>query len=215
MVGPLLSSKYRVPSRRPGAIPRRRLADRLEAACRSALVIVSAPAGFGKTTLLTEWLAAGGAGDAAVAWVSLDRRDNDAVTFWTYVVTAIQTATSGFGIGALEVLASSAASTDAALAALLNDLDGRSTDLVLVLDDYHLVETPEVHAGMVFLLEHLPPRVHIVLATRTDPRLPLAQLRARDQLVEVRATDLRFTPEETAASAPASSPASTRCSSAT
>jgi LuxR family maltose regulon positive regulatory protein len=199
VVGPLLSSKHRLPSRRPGAVPRRRLAERLGAAPRSALTVLSAPAGFGKTTLLAEWLAAGCADEAAVAWLSLDRRDNDPALFWTYVVRAMQTAVEGIGSGALQVLASSSPQIDAALAALLNDLDGLATDLVLVLDDYHLVETPEVHEGMTFLLEHQPPQLHVVLATRVDPPLPMAQMRARGRLVEVRAADLRFTSEEAAA----------------
>jgi LuxR family maltose regulon positive regulatory protein len=166
---------------------------------QSALTVLSAPAGFGKTTLLTEWLDAGCADGAAVAWLSLDRRDNDSALFWTYVVTAIQTAVDGVGNAALQLLASSSPPIDAALAALLNDLDGLPTELVLVLDDYHLVETPEVHDGMTFLLEHQPRQLHLVLATRADPPLPLAQLRARGQLVEVRAADLRFTPEEAGA----------------
>lgn len=167
---------------------------------RSALTVLSAPAGFGKTTLLTEWLAEGCAGGAAVAWLSLDRRDNDPTLFWTYVATAIQTAMDGVGNGALQVLsASSSPPIDTALAALLNELDGLSTDLMLALDDYHLVETPAVHDGMAFLLEHQPRQLRVVLATRADPPLPLAQLRARGRLVEVRAADLRFTPDEAAA----------------
>jgi LuxR family transcriptional regulator, maltose regulon positive regulatory protein len=160
---------------------------------------LSAPAGFGKTTVLTEWLAAGCGDDAAVAWLSLDRRDNDPVLFWTYVVTAMQTAVAGVGEAALQVLESSSPATDAALLALLNDVEGLSTDLVLVLDDYHLVDTSEVHQGMRFLLEHQPRQLHVVLATRADPPLPMAQMRARGQLVEVRAGDLRFTVEEAAA----------------
>ena len=199
MVGPLLRSKYRLPSLRPGVVPRPRLTERRRAATRSALTVLSAPAGFGKTTLLLEWLDAGGADDAAVGWLSVDRHDNDPVVFWTYVVTAMQSAVAGIGEGALQVLASSSPSMDAALSALLNDLDGLSVDLVLVLDDYHLIDSGEIHAGMVFLLEHPPPRLHVVLATRADPPLPMAQLRARGQLLEVRAADLRFTPEETAA----------------
>jgi LuxR family maltose regulon positive regulatory protein len=166
---------------------------------QSTLTILSAPAGFGKTTLLTEWLAAGCADGAAVAWLSLDRRDNDPALFWTYVVTALQTAVPGFGDAALQLLASSPPPIDAVLATLLNDLDGLPTDLLLVLDDYHLVETPEVHEGMTFILEHQPPQLRLVLATRADPPLPLAQLRARGRLVEVRAADLRFTAEEAAA----------------
>jgi LuxR family maltose regulon positive regulatory protein len=148
--------------------------------------VLSAPAGFGKTSLLTQWLDAGFADGAAVAWLALDRRDNDPALFWTYVVTAIQAAVDGLGDAALQLLASSP-SIDAALAALLNDLDGLPTDLVLVLDDYHLVDAPEVHDGMRFLLEHQPRQLHLVLSTRADPPLPLAQLRARGRLVEVRA----------------------------
>jgi LuxR family maltose regulon positive regulatory protein len=185
----LLESKYRVPGRRRGAVARPRLEERLGAA---ALTLVSAPAGFGKTTLLTEWLA-----DApAVAWLSLDGRDNDPALFWRYVVAALRAAVDGVGEVAAQLLASS---TEAALAALLNDLDGLPTDLVLVLDDYHLIEAPEVHDGVAFLLEHQPPRLHLVLATRADPPLPLARMRARGRLVEVRAADLRFTAEESAA----------------
>ena len=198
MVGPLLSSKHRLPSRRPGAVSRQRLAGRLEAVSRSALTVLSAPAGFGKTTLLAEWLASC-ADDAAVAWLSLDRSDNEPALFWTYVVRAMQTAVEGIGSGALQVLASASPPIDAALAALLNDLDGLSADLVLVLDDYHLVETPEVHDGMTFLLEHQPPQLHVVVSTRVDPPLPMARMRARGRLVEVRAADLRFTSEEAAA----------------
>jgi LuxR family maltose regulon positive regulatory protein len=159
--------------------------------------VLSAPAGFGKTSLLTQWLDAGFADGAAVAWLALDRRDNDPALFWTYVVTAIQAAVDGFGDAALQLLASSP-SIDAGLAALLNDLDGLPTDLVLVLDDYHLVDAPEVHDGVRFLLEHQPRQLHLVISTRADPPLPLAQLRARGRLVEVRAADLRFTPEEAA-----------------
>ncbi|HKC26541.1 MAG TPA: hypothetical protein VKB75_00890, partial [Jatrophihabitans sp.] len=160
---------------------------------------MSAPAGFGKTTLLTEWLTEDRPDGAAVAWVSLDGRDNDPVLFWTYVVTAMRAAVPGLGDAALQLLASSSPATDAALAALLNDVDGMSNDLVLVLDDYHLVETPEVHAAMTFVLEHQPPQLHLILATRVDPPLPMAQLRGRGRLVEVRASDLRFTSEEAAA----------------
>jgi hypothetical protein len=199
LVVALLESKYRVPSLRPTAVARPRLAERLSATLRSALAVLSAPAGFGKTTVLTEWLATVPADAACVAWLSLDHRDNDPVLFWTYAVTAVQTVADGVGAGALQLLTSSSPSTEAALAALLNDLNGLSKDLVLVLDDYHLIEAPKVHDGMTFLLEHQPPQLHLVLATRADPPLPLARTRARGQLVEVRAADLRFTAEESAA----------------
>ena len=199
MVATLLKSKYRVPGRGPNAVTRPRLTQRLSAASRAALTVVAAPAGFGKTTLLTDWLAALPPSTPSVAWLSLDRRDNDPSLFWTYVVTAMRTAVDGLGSDALQLLSSSSPSTEAALAALLNDLGGRPEDLLLILDDYHLIEAPDVHEGMTFLLEHRPPQLHVVLATRTDPPLPLARMRARGQLVEVRAADLRFTVEESAA----------------
>ncbi|MDT4949668.1 MAG: hypothetical protein QOJ37_2263 [Pseudonocardiales bacterium] len=199
VVTPLLESKYRIPSRRPDAVARPRLDERLSAASLSALTVLSGPAGFGKTTLLTEWLAAVPAATSSIAWVSLDERDNDPTLFWTYVVTAMQAATGDVGDGASQLLASSSPPTEAELAALLNDLNNLSKDLLLVLDDYHLIEAPAVHDGMTFLLEHQPPRLHLVLATRADPPLPLARMRGRGQLLEVRAADLRFTAEESAA----------------
>ena len=195
----LLASKYRVPGRRPNAVARPRLDERLNAALSSRLTVLSAPAGFGKTTVLTEWLATFGPRAPAVAWVSLDERDNDAARFWTYVVTAIGGAVEDVGGAASGLLDSSPPATEAALAALLNELGGSKRDLLLVLDDYHLVEAADVHEGMTFLLEHQPPQLHVVLATRTDPPLPLARMRARGQLSEVRAADLRFTVEESAA----------------
>jgi LuxR family maltose regulon positive regulatory protein len=199
VVGPLLESKFHVPARRPGAVARSRLNERLSGAAQSALTVLSAPAGFGKTTVLTEWLATIPADGPSVAWLSLDQRDNDPTGYWTYVIAALQTAAEGVGDSALSLLRSSQPSTEAALAVLLNDLDAVPDDIVLVLDDYHLVEAPEVHEGMAFLLEHLPPKLHLVIATRADPALALARLRGRGQLLEVRAADLRFTPEESAA----------------
>ncbi len=199
MVVPLLESKLHIPARRPGAVARPRLNERLSGAARSALTVLSAPAGFGKTTLLTEWLAADAAGGASVAWLSLDQRDNESTVFWTYVVAALQTAAEGVGDGAMSLLQSSQPSTEAALAVLLNDLHATPQDILLVLDDYHLIEATEIHDGMAYLLEHLPPRLHLVLATRADPAMALARLRGRGELVEVRAADLRFTAEESVA----------------
>lgn len=199
MVAPLLESKLRVPARRPGAVARQRLNERLHGASRSALIVLSAPAGFGKTTLLVEWLATAPAGGPSVAWLSLDQRDNDPTVFWSYVVAALETAAAGVGAGALPMLQSPQSSTEAALAVLLNDLHAVPEDILLVLDDYHLVEAPEIHDGMAFVLEHLPSQLHLVLATRADPALALARLRGRGELVEVRAADLRFNAEESAA----------------
>jgi LuxR family maltose regulon positive regulatory protein len=196
VVGPLLESKYRIPARRPGTVARPRLLDVLDGTVGAALTVVSAPAGFGKSTLLAEWLAAVPTSTTAVAWVSLDERDDDPTRFWTYAVTAIQAAAGG-GDEALGAL-TSPASIEAALVAVLNDVGGSARDVVLVLDDLHLVTSPAVHEGIAFLLEHRPPQLHLVLATRVDPPLPLARWRARGELVEVRAADLRFTEQESA-----------------
>ena len=195
-MGPLLSTKVHVPRRRRGLVSRSRLSERLSRGDQAALTLVSAPAGFGKTTLLTEWLTA--AGGRSISWLSLDDRDNDPVVFWTYVITALQTAVPGVGTGALAVLHEPHASMDEVLATLVNDLDAVPDDVVLVLDDYHVITAREVHERMTFLLERLPSHVHLVIATRADPVLPLARLRARGELVEIRAADLRFTAEEAA-----------------
>jgi len=166
-------------------------------------MLISAPAGFGKTTLLTEWLAAGPDGPAAerlVAWLSLDRADNDPASFWIYVIAALRTVASGVGESAMTLLQTpQPPPIETVLTALLNDLGAITGDIVLVLDDYHVVDARDVQNGMAFLLDHLPPRLHVVIASRTDPALPLARLRARGELVETRAADLRFTLDEAAA----------------
>jgi LuxR family maltose regulon positive regulatory protein len=199
MSGPLLETKLHMARRRRGSIARPRLTQRLNRGAEVALTLVSAPAGFGKTTLLTEWLAAAPAAGRPVAWLSLDERDNDPALFWTYLVAALQAAVPKVGVRALALLKAPQSSTDAMLATLVNELSAVADDVVLVLDDYHLVHTAEVHDGMAFLVEHLPAQIHLVIAGRADPTLPLARLRARGELVELRASDLRFTPEEAAA----------------
>jgi LuxR family maltose regulon positive regulatory protein len=196
-VAPLLETKLHVPRQPRGVVARPRLSDRLNRAAQAAFTLVSAPAGFGKTTLLTEWLATPDPDRPAAAWLSLDERDNDPALFWTYLVTALRTAAgSEIGAGALSLLRSSKAPIDAVLATLINDLFVLSDDVILVLDDYHVIVAREVHDGMAFLVEHLPPRIHLVIATRSDPSLPLGRLRGAGDLVEVRAADLRFTPDE-------------------
>ena len=199
MAGPLLETKLHVPRRRRGLVPRPRLSDRLSRGEVPRLVLVSAPAGFGKTTLLTDWLAGARSDLRSIAWLSLDQRDDDPTSFWTYVVAALRAAVSGIGAAALELLQSSQSSTEAVLATLINDLGTVPDDVVLVLDDYHVIESADVQDGVAFLLEHLPAQIHLVIATRVDPSLPLARLRARGDLVEIRAADLRFSPEESAA----------------
>ena len=198
MVGPLLETKLHVPRLRRGLVTRPRLSDRLSRGAESALTLVSAPAGFGKTTLLTEWLAAAPADGRSAAWLSLDQRDNDSAVFWTYLVTALQTAAHGVGAGALLLLQSPQSPIETVLATLVNDLHATPNDVVLVLDDYHVIEARDVQDGMTFLLEHLPPQLHLVIASRADPALPLARLRGRGELVEIRGADLRFTPDEAA-----------------
>jgi LuxR family maltose regulon positive regulatory protein len=160
---------------------------------------VSAPAGFGKTTLLAGWLGETPGDDRSVAWLSLDPTDNDPASFWTYVVTALQTAVPGVGSSALELIASSPLPTEQVLTTVLNELAAAPGDIWLVLDDYHVVDSHDVRDGMAFLLEHLPPHVHVVISTRADPDLPLSRLRGRGELVEIRAAELRFTGDEAAA----------------
>jgi LuxR family maltose regulon positive regulatory protein len=199
----LLETKLYVPRSRPGLVPRLRLSERLDHGTASKLMLVSAPAGFGKTTLLTEWLAAGPAAptdERLAAWLSLDRSDNDPASFWTYVIAALRTVASGVGESALTLLhASQSPPIETALTTLLNELGVIASDIVLVLDDYHVIDAREVQDGMAFLLDHLPPRLHVVIASRADPALHLPRLRARGELVEIRAAELRFTPDEAAA----------------
>jgi LuxR family transcriptional regulator, maltose regulon positive regulatory protein len=196
---PLLETKLHVPRGARGLVPRQRLRERLSAGAGSALTLISAPAGFGKTTLLTEWLAAVPREGPAAGWLSLDEADNDPSLFWKYVVAALRSvAGREVGAAALSLLESSQAPIDAVLTALVNDLVAVSEDVILVLDDYHVIEAPEVHDGVVFLLEHLPPRLHVVIASRADPPFSLARWRGIGGLIEIRAADLRFTAEESA-----------------
>src|SRR5919202_1681882 len=196
---PVLETKLYVPKPRRGALPRARLRERMDRAADVQLTLVSAPAGFGKTTLLADWLATIKVDGRAVAWLSLDQSDNHPAAFWMYVVAALQKVAPGAGQNAISLLQSpQPPPIETVLATLLNDLSNASRDVVLVLDDYHLVEASELRAGMAFFIDHLPPRLHLVIASRADPALPLARLRVRGELVEVRAADLRFTPEEAA-----------------
>lgn len=197
---PLLETKLYVPRLRRGVVARPRLSQRLSRGVESKLTLISAPAGFGKSTLLAEWLATVPSDPRTVAWLSLDPGDNQPAPFWTYVIKALQTVAPEAGATALALLqAPQPPPIESVLATLLNDLGALATDIVLVLDDYHLVDAHEIQDRMAFLLEHLPPQIHVVIATRADPGLPLARFRGRGELVEVRAADLRFTPDEAAA----------------
>jgi LuxR family maltose regulon positive regulatory protein len=192
----VLEAKFYAPGRRERVVSRGRLSERLRQARETKLSLVSAPAGFGKTTLLAE-LAADPGPSASVAWLSLDSTDSDPVEYWGYVFEAADRAVPGISEGAAASL--QAGSVGLALTAFLNDLLTLSQDLLIILDDYHLVASPDVQDRMAFLVEHLPPRVHLVLGTRSDPPLPLARLRARGELLEIRAAELRFRSEEATA----------------
>ena len=193
---PILATKLYVPPTQPRTVLRPRLTERLNEGLHRKLTLVSAPAGSGKTTLVGEWSA--GCSQSA-AWLSLDEGDNDPTRFLTYLVAALQTVVPDIGEGVLGVLGSpQPPPTESLLTALLNETTAVPDDFVLVLDDYHAVEARAVDEALVFLLEHLPPRMHLVIATREDPHLPLARLRARGQLNELRASDLRFTLSEAA-----------------
>jgi LuxR family transcriptional regulator, maltose regulon positive regulatory protein len=195
MPSQLLATKLYAPKPRSGLVARPELTRRLLRGTESKLTLISAPAGFGKSTLLAEWLASPSDG-SATAWLSLDPGDDHPSRFWSHLIAALQTARPGIGATSLSLLESPERSIEAILAPLLNELAERPDDIVLVLDDYHTIDSPEIQVGMAFLLEHLPAHVRLVIATRTDPALPLARLRTRGELIEIRASDLRFTPDE-------------------
>ncbi len=196
MTMPILATKLYMPRPRPLAVPRPHLLERLEQGLHRKLTMVSAPAGFGKTSLVSQWLSASG---RPVAWLSLDGRDGDPARFLAYVVAALQTVSPGLGEAVLAGQGSSPpAPGEAELTALLNEIHGCALEFVLVLDDYHEVEETAVDRILDFILEHQPPHMHLVLISREDPALPLPRLRARAQLAELRAADLRFTPAEAA-----------------
>jgi LuxR family maltose regulon positive regulatory protein len=194
--GPLLETKLHAPKLRRGHVGRPRLLERLDRGAESKLTLVSAPPGFGKTSLLAEWL--DGRDDArATAWLALDSADSQAAVFWSYVIAAFQSAAPGVGATSLSRLREpQPPPIESVLVTLLNDLSATSKRVVLVLDDYHVIEAQDVQDGIGFLLDHLPPQIRLIIATRADPGLPLARLRARGELAEIRAADLRFTPDE-------------------
>jgi LuxR family maltose regulon positive regulatory protein len=197
MPTPILATKLYIPRLRPNVVSRPRLLERLNEGLHRKLTLISAPAGFGKTTLLGAWVALI---ERPVAWLSLDEGENDPAPFLTYFVAALQTIAATIGEGVLSALQSpQPPPPEAILTALLNDLTTIQDPFVLVLDDYHMIAAKAVDQALTYLVEHLPPQMHLVIATREDPALPLARLRARGHLTEVRAADLRFTPSEAAA----------------
>ena len=189
----ILATKLYVPPPQPDVVLRPRLLKRLNEGLNRKLTLVSAPAGFGKTTLLSGWLAVC---ERPCAWLSLDEGDNDPTRFLSYLVAALRTIAPDIGEGVLGALQSSQPPTESTLTNLLNEMATAPDDFVLVLDDYHVIDAELIDDALAFVLEYMPPRVHLVVATREDLNLPLARLRARGQLGELRAADLRFTPSE-------------------
>ncbi len=197
MPTPILATKLYLPRLRPNVVSRPRLLERLNEGLHRKLTLIAAPAGFGKTTLVSEWVAFI---ERPTAWLSLDEGENDPARFVAYLVAALQTIAATLGEGVLSALQSSQPPPiEAILTALLNEITTVPDHFVLVLDDYHMIDARLVDHALAFLVEHLPPQMHLVIATREDPQLPLARLRARGHLTEVRAADLRFTASEAAA----------------
>jgi LuxR family maltose regulon positive regulatory protein len=193
----ILTTKLYIPPPRPKVVLRARLIERLNEGLGSKLTLISAPAGFGKTTLVSEWLADS---NRSVAWLSLDEGDNDPTRFLTYLVSALQTISADLGKGLLsEIHSPQPPPSESILTALTNEINGIPDPFIFILDDYHVLDSQSIDKILTFLIEHSPPKMHLVITTREDPQLPLARLRARGQLSELRAADLRFTSAEAAA----------------
>ena len=196
MSTPILATKLYTPPPRPKLVPRPQLIRRLNEGLHRKLTLISAPAGFGKTTLVSEWVAGC---RRPTAWLSLDERDNDSVSFLTYFIAALRTIAPDIGESVLGALQSpQPPSTESILTALLNEMTCFPYSFILVLDDYHLINAAATENVLAFILEHMPTQMHLAIATREDPDLQLARLRARGQLTELRAADLRFTSSEAA-----------------
>jgi LuxR family maltose regulon positive regulatory protein len=212
---PLLATKLYLPAPRATAVSRPRLIARLLRGLSSRLTLIAAPAGFGKSTLLAQALAArtedrgsrtematpslspqSSALNTGVAWVALDEGDNDATRFWSYVCAALERASSGVGAPSLALLRAGSSQVEPALAELLNTLAEYAENIALILDDYHVITNPAIHEQISFLIDHAPPQFHLVIASRIDPPLPLPRWRVRGELTEIRAADLRFTSDE-------------------
>jgi LuxR family transcriptional regulator, maltose regulon positive regulatory protein len=191
----LLATKLHVPRPRPGFLARPRLLERLGEGTSHELTLVCAPAGFGKTSLLGDWARRS---RQPVAWLSLDGGDSDPARFWRYVAAALDGVRPGAGQRVEALFQGGQPPLETVLTVLINELVTEPEQVVLVLDDYHLVEAAAVHDGLAVLLERLPPQLRLVLASRADPPLPLARMRARGRLTELREADLRFTPTEAA-----------------
>ena len=188
---PLLATKLFIPPVASSVVARPRLLQRLRGVVNSRLTLVSAPAGFGKTTLLSQWIRESG---IPTAWLSLEDGENDPVRFWEYFITSLRTVLQGVGETALDLLRPSQPSPiEQALTILINEITAVQRDFAIVMDDYHVVQSEAVHKGVAFLLDHLPAKMHVIIGTRADPPLPLPRFRGNGTLLEVGADDLRFT----------------------
>ncbi len=186
---PILATKLHIPQPRPNGVARPQLIKRLEDAQHCGLSLISAPAGFGKSSLLSAWHATT---QHSLAWLALDERDNDPSRFFSYVIHAVQTILPAVGAGSLSLIQTQPQAIEQALTSLINELSSVTSLNIVVLDDYHVIENHAIDQALSFLLEHLPASLRLVIATREDPNLPLARLRARGQLHELRSADLRF-----------------------
>jgi LuxR family maltose regulon positive regulatory protein len=196
----MLTTKLYVPRAHPNLVPRPRLGELLTEGMIRKLTLVYAPAGFGKTTLLSEWRMMHLGGEYPLAWVSLEEADNDPMRLLSYLIAALQTIEKDIGeIALLSLRSPHPSPVGSVLTSLINEITATPRDFVLVLDDYHVIESQAIHDAVTFLLEHMPKQMHLVIASRTEPPLPLSRLRAGGQIIELRAADLRFTPEEAAA----------------
>ncbi len=198
MIDSLLLTKLYIPLPGPRIVKRPQLSSRLSEGLAKGckLTLISAPVGYGKTTLVSQWLSTL---EEASAWLSIDSQDDDLIRFWTYFIAAIQTIEPELGQTALNLLqALQLPPIENILSELINEITGVSDKLILVLDDYHLLESSSLHQGLNFLLDHMPPQLHLVIITREDPPLPLPQMRAKGEMIELRAKDMRFTAEESA-----------------
>ena len=192
-----VATKLHLPQPMSKLVERTNLAARLDRGAMAKLTLISAPTGFGKTSLVVQWLSSRTTHERAAGWIAIDPADDQPVAFWSQVLAALQvTAGPAFGKDILSLFQKGQPPTEGVLAAIVNELSELPKELDLVFEDFHVIEDPDIHAMMIFLIDHLPPKVHLLITTRADPPFPLARLRARGEVVEVRAEDLRFTTEE-------------------
>ena len=190
----MLLTKLHIPSPGKNLVPRDNLSSKLNQGLKSKLTLISAPAGFGKTTLLSEWI---NKEDIPTAWFSLSKGDNDPVDFLSYIILAIQGIRKEFGHSALELLKSpNTPNTESIINLLINEIIQIRKDFLLVLDDFHLINNKDISKLVGYFLEHIPDNIHIVISTRSDPNLSIAKLRSQNHLIELRSTDLCFSESE-------------------